>query len=562
MASINAEQIPLTLPENGRRVDVDSALVPDSSFADLNTVIRDTCNRFLRTTGWALTFQRAEDKLADDLEERLSQDADCYWHARVESGFSTIGLMSIVRGREQLPEDRTKISDSPFLQSRLRRLVFPLPDACDAADIVVNLLSKIATRSQVLELADTPAEHTKSRGRRRTLDPNAQRRLDVLRFLAGFDAVALFLSEEDSLRLQATSGLSFDQVPLPERSPDECIAESMSISGLEITIQQPHGLLPSNFACGLCVPLDRRDRKLGVLWFYATAKPESLRTQSVEQAISLAGKFAGALEDMVLSRLTADHTELQREMRLLGQIQKTAESIPPPKDPRIEYSYFTQGTTEVNGDLCENISLDEHRTFFAIGDACGHGLPAAVITSTVRGCLRCMVTDNSPIGDLSDLLRTVGNAINTTTPTYMFMTLFIGVVDTQHRKLIYSNAGHPSPLMFLPNGQVTRLEGTGLLLGVMEDADYRDFEVDFEPETKLVAFSDGITEARNEHKELFLHDGVLNAVTAVDRPGKNTDELLASVLTTVRDHSGDDFPDDISLLILRHNQCEPSGLKD
>jgi serine phosphatase RsbU (regulator of sigma subunit) len=553
MASTHAEQPPVSLPENGRRVSVDSALVADSSFADLNTVIRDTCNRFLRTTGWALTFQRAEGGLADELESRLQKDADCYWHARVESGFSTIGLMSIVRGREQLPDDRTKIADSPFLQSRLRRLVFPLPDACDAADIVVNLLNKIATRSQVLELSDKPLAE-ESRWSECEFDPNAQRRLDVLRFLSGFDAVALFLSEDDLLQLRATSGVSSEQIPLPERTIDECIAESMSISGLEISIQQPHPLLPSRFACGLCVPLDRRDRKLGVLWFYATVEPESLRTQSIEQAVSLAGKFAGALEDLVVTKITEDHSELQRELRLLGQIQRVGEANTPPSDTALEYSYFTQGTTEVNGDLCENISLDEHRTFFAIGDACGHGLPAAVITSTVRGCLRCMVTKGQPVSDLSGLLRTVGNALSTTTPTYLFMTLFVGIIDTQQQKLFYANAGHPSPLIFPADGKVSRLDGTGLLLGVMEDADYRDFEVKFDPGTKLVAFSDGITEARNKQKELFLYDGVLKAIKAVDRPDNTTDELLASVLTTVRDYSGDDFPDDISLLVMRHNQ--------
>lgn len=535
-------------PENNRRVAVDSALVPDSSFADLNTVIRDTCNRFSRTTGWALTFQRAEAESADELEARMQLDEHCYWHARVLSGFSTIGLMSIVRGREQPPEDRAKIAESPFLKSRLRRLVFPLPDACDAADIVVNLLNKIATRSQVLELAAsdeaTSLEH---------FDRNAQRRLEVLRFLSGYDAVALFMSENETLTLVATAGISKEAIPEPVRSSVPSSTDYRAVSGPEVVHADgvdPH--LPEGFCRGLCVPLDRRTKGLGTLWFYSSA--DELRTESIEQAVALAGRYSGTFDDLAVSRIARDNSELRRELRLLGQIQKASECEGPGPDAPLQYSFFTRGKSEVNGDLCEYHALDQYRTFFAIGDACGHGLPAAVITSTVRGCLRCLVLegtdDTTPT--LSGMLRTIGNAINTTTPTYLFMTLLVGIIDTRTNRLQYSNAGHPAPFLLKSAGPSQLLDGTGLLLGVMKDPDYRDFAVDFGPGDTLVAFSDGITEARNAERELFQPAGLLAAIEAANRDAATTDELVASVLESVRHHSGNDHPDDTTLLVLRH----------
>ena len=537
--------------ENSRRVAVDSALVPDSSFADLNTVIRDTCNRFSRTTGWSLTFQRAEGDSADDLAERMQQDEHCYWHARVLSGFSTIGLMSIVKGREQLPEDRAKIAESPFLKSRLRRLVFPLPDACDAADIVVNLLNKIATRSQVMQLSEASTLSASPT----TFDRNAQHRLDVLRFLSGFDAVALFLTEGDDLRLTAASGAAMEAIPEPTRKLGSNLVDHQAISRLEVAdVSEHEPLMPAGYARGLCVPLDRRKRGLGTLWFYSQSEEAS--TQSIEQAISLVGRFSGTFDDLAVTQITEDNKELRRELRLLAQIQKVSECTEPPRDQSLEYSFFSKGKSEVNGDLCEHTSIDEHRTFFAIGDACGHGLPAAVITSTVRGCLRCLIQEENSEPSLSGVLRSIGNAITTTTPTYMFMTLLVGIIDTQKNTLRYANAGHPAPLLLKADGTTELLNGNGLLLGVMKDAEYEDFQTTIDAGDTLVAFSDGITEARNEQKELFQSTGVVKAIENAVGPGTTTDELVNAVLETAKEHSSDEFPDDATLLVLRRRDGE------
>lgn len=533
--------------EQSRRVAVDSALVPASSFADLNTVIRDTCNRFTRTTGWNLTFQRAEDELADELEERLQADEHCYWHARVLSGFSTIGLMSIVRGREQKqPDDPARVSESPFLKGRLRRLVFPLPDACDAADIIVNLINKIATRSQVLELAGAACESVGQHFTR-----SSQNRLDVLRFLSGCKAVALFMTDGDQLELKACSGIELDDVPHHSRSLNEQIPDQHAISANEVVpVAGENAFLPIEFEAGICVALDRRNKGLGTVWFYGTEADFS--TESIEQAISLAGQFAGAFDDLAVSQIEADNSELRRELRLLAQIQRASECTDPPRDERVEFSFFSQGASEVNGDLCEHWSLDEHRTLFAIGDACGHGLPAAVITSTVRGCLRCLLQSGTT-EDLSpaELLRTIGNAVNSTTPTYLFMTLVIGIVDSRTDKLRFSNAGHPAPLIIREDGSSTLLDGTGLVLGVTDDADYHNFEVDLAAGDTLIAFSDGISEARNDKKELFLSKGVLASLQDINHPDASTRELVSVVLATAKTHARDELSDDATVLVLR-----------
>ena len=522
----------------GRRVEVTSALVPDCGFSDFNSVLRDTCNRFTRVTGWLLTFQRAEGELAEALESRLRLDDEVFWYSRVNSGYSTVGILSIVRQPNVPPNksEKTRVS-------RLKRIVFPLADACDAAEIIANLLNQIATRSQILEISGRPeltAEQT---------DHNTQHRLDVLRFLSGYDGVAIFVQKSGTLKLTLTSGIESELVPKHTRVLDEDSIDSIAMHGTQpLVAGSKLDLVPRGFAQAICLPLDRRNRELGTLWFYSR---DQHNTDRIENTCTLAGRFAGTFEDMAAVRVAEDNSELRQDLRLLRRIQNAA-SLEDPLDSSLEMGHASISKSEVNGDLCEQLAIDEHRTFIAIGDACGHGLPAAVINSAVRCCLRCLTSEAPGPPPTSELLRIVGNAISTTTPTYMFMTLFVGIVDSRENKLFYSNAGHPAPLLNRAGSGLQQVPDNGLLLGIMEDADYEDREIGFAPGDTLIAFTDGIAEARNKSGELFNHAGVEIAVETAPN-GASAQDIVDHVMEQARNFSHEAFPDDVTILVAKRS---------
>ncbi len=528
-----------------RQFDVTSALVTDSGFSDLNAVLRDTCNRFSRVTGWLLTFQRAEGELADALEQRLKLDDETYWYARIRSGYSTIGMLSIVRNRNAVTSaEHAVLPEETQLTSRLRRLVFPLADACDAAEIIVNLLNQIATRSQILSISE------RSENPITGCDRNARHRLDVLRFLSGHDAVALFLLEDGELRLSAASGIRNELMPEPHRMPEEENVDALAMKGQEaLVVDGKNKLVPDGYDQAICLALDRRKQHLGTLWFYSR---EGQSTERIEQTVSLAGRFAATFDDMAVLRIAKDNTDLRRDLRMLRRIQDAA-ALETPRDLTLDVGHFSQPHSEVNGDLYEQLALDEHRTFFAIGDACGHGLPAAVITSAVRSCLRCLTIESETPPGMSDLLRVIGNAITSTTPTYMFMTLFVGIVDSKNNRLSYSTAGHPSPIVIRDSGDSDSLPGNGLLLGVMRNADYFDFDVAFGPGDTLIAYSDGLTEARNQGKELFQTEGISKAVKRQGH-ASSSNQLVDAIVNDAIAHSETGFPDDVTLLVVKRTK--------
>ena len=92
----------------------------------------------------------------------------------------------------------------------------------------------------------------------------------------------------------------------------------------------------------------------------------------------------------------------------------------------------------------------------------------------------------------------------------------------------------------------------GMLLGVMPEVEYAEFEISFRPGQTLVAFSDGVSEARDSQQNLFLTDGVLTAIRDCDCRETPARELVEQIMARVRQHSAGRLPDDTTLCVLRH----------
>ncbi|WP_395656292.1 PP2C family protein-serine/threonine phosphatase [Nocardioides sp.] len=114
-----------------------------------------------------------------------------------------------------------------------------------------------------------------------------------------------------------------------------------------------------------------------------------------------------------------------------------------------------------------------------------------------------------------------------------FVTLVVAVLDLASDTLTYSNAGHPSPFLVRADGEVLPLVPTGPLVSpVLDDATWTIETVRFGPGDRLVAFSDGVLEARDDRGEEFGTDGVL---ATVGRAG-DTVEIVHRLRSAVRDH--------------------------
>ncbi|WP_157162839.1 PP2C family protein-serine/threonine phosphatase [Actinoalloteichus spitiensis] len=210
--------------------------------------------------------------------------------------------------------------------------------------------------------------------------------------------------------------------------------------------------------------------------------------------------------------------------------------------------------TRIGGDF-----LDVHeepeggRWTFSLGDVCGKGVDAAVLTGQVRQSLRtASLVSAGPAARLELLNRVMLQAGDG-----RFATVVTGAVTTIEgggARIRLANGGHPRPLVLRQNGDVESLETAGMLVGALAEASFLETETHLAPGESLLLYTDGVTEARDESGEMFEEErlqeelarcGGLPARAVADRVQQRVFEFL---------HGNDH--DDIAILVI---QAEPTS---
>jgi sigma-B regulation protein RsbU (phosphoserine phosphatase) len=191
---------------------------------------------------------------------------------------------------------------------------------------------------------------------------------------------------------------------------------------------------------------------------------------------------------------------MQEEMRLAYKIQT---DLLPGEAPVID-GYDLAGRSipakTVGGDYFDFIPLEEHRLAVCLGDVVGKGMPAALLMANLQATLRAQAVDASTA---EHCIRRSNRLMFNSTDVDKFVTLFYGILCSETHELRYCNAGHNYPIHVRANGDTSRLTVGGLVLGALEDFDFREAAIPLEPDDVLVVFSDGISEATNENGDEF-----------------------------------------------------------
>jgi len=131
-----------------------------------------------------------------------------------------------------------------------------------------------------------------------------------------------------------------------------------------------------------------------------------------------------------------------------------------------------------------------------------------------------------------------------------FATLFYGIIDAATHRLTYCNAGHDPPLLLPAHSQPQRLQGGGVVLGVLPDFAYEEDSVSMEINDTVLVFSDGITEAMNSSEEEFGERRLLLALQ--NTKSATAENIIKFILEEVRRHAGESSQaDDMTLLVIK-----------
>ena len=186
---------------------------------------------------------------------------------------------------------------------------------------------------------------------------------------------------------------------------------------------------------------------------------------------------------------------------------------------------------EVGGDFYDSLLLEDQLLGLSIGDASGHGLPAALLVRDVVTGLRMGIEKNLKMAFVFEKLNGV---INRSGMSSRFVSVFYLELEVGGN-LIYVNAGHPPPWI-ISNGQVERLTVGGTVVGPLPDAKFRRGFARLDPGAVLVLCTDGLLERRSARDEFFDEDRLLRVINA--NKGKSAEEILDRLFAATYEHGG------------------------
>jgi PAS domain S-box-containing protein len=231
------------------------------------------------------------------------------------------------------------------------------------------------------------------------------------------------------------------------------------------------------------------------------------------------------------------HTELEAEFARAAEIQAQLLPHATPDLPGYEFAGICLPARQVGGDFFDWLAGDD-AIRLSLGDVMGKGMPASLLTATVRAALR--VVEDLPV---SAAVEAVNRALSPDLiHTDSFVTLFHAALEPESGQLTYVDAGHGMVFIQRRDGEVEELRQRGLPLGVFPDALYPAGTTTLEPGDSLVIYSDGLPDARPE----MALDTVGVARQIVGLPDAQAKlKQLVSLVSDIQSR-----PDDLTLVVL------------
>lgn len=227
-------------------------------------------------------------------------------------------------------------------------------------------------------------------------------------------------------------------------------------------------------------------------------------------------------------------------------VQQRFMRLAEPSADGISYAARCQQLRALGGDCYDFLPLPHSHLAFAIGDASGKSLPAALMIANVQSSLRtaAFFLGSHP----AEVLGAVNRQLHTASLADRFATLFYGVFDASTQMLRYANAGHNPPTVVRRDGSFARLDAGGLPLGIFTDSTYEEGTIHLSPGDTVIAYTDGVIEAVNPSGEEWGVEGIRKA--AVERKAQRADELVDAIFTSLDEFSRGRQTDDATIAVL------------
>lgn len=241
---------------------------------------------------------------------------------------------------------------------------------------------------------------------------------------------------------------------------------------------------------------------------------------------------------------------LTKELQIARQLQISMVPLQRPlfgHRSDLDICGFMEPASVVGGDFFDAFFVRENHLFFCIADVSGHGIASALFMARAMGLIRVLAMGiMEPHKLLSELNARLcaGNDAN------IFVTMFCGILDIPHRRLLYSNGGHCAPMLLYPGSSRMLPIPKGPLVGAFPGCKYSSMEIRLGHDETLFCYTDGVTEAHDPKGEELTEERCLQLLNGLQPQACG--DLLDHVRARVAEFTGTEIlEDDCTMLALR-----------
>ena len=239
--------------------------------------------------------------------------------------------------------------------------------------------------------------------------------------------------------------------------------------------------------------------------------------------------------------------ELLKDVELAAQVQRLFLPSAKPAFPGLEIAGMMHPARGVGGDYYDYFPVDAHTTQVIIADVAGKGVPAALLMSATAAAMRLEANHDRNMLEQVERLNT---GIHSVSDSDRFVTLLVAEIDTHRRMLRYVNCGHNPALLFrATTGALSLLNSSCPPIGLSPEEICELASQDLAAGDVFVFYTDGVTEAENQLGEEFG----MQRLAAIVRSGSSlsAEDLISSIYNAAADFCGDNFNDDVTILVVK-----------
>ena len=232
----------------------------------------------------------------------------------------------------------------------------------------------------------------------------------------------------------------------------------------------------------LCSPLIAANECIGVIHCLNKKTNDKLFIEEDRTLLeTLSAPAALAIRNAKMAKEMVEKNKIQKEVEIVGEIQKSLLSQNKKEDFPI--AGINIPAKVVSGDFYNFSELGNGKYGFGVADVSGKGIKSSLLMSKASSLYRCLSKTNF---SAADLLIQLNNEICETISRGMFVTMLVGIYDTQKKELLLASAGHEPPIIFSKNGSFSNYNEAGPPLGIMPNTKYTEHTIPFEDRSVCV----------------------------------------------------------------------------